>query len=277
MKKTMLAVVFVGALTGCGVIDSEHFGIRKTWDGEIVKETIHQGFYMAVTSSVREFTSKEIAINENGLRPKAGDNLMLKQLDVTFYYKVNSPTHGVNLELKYQNGSEKNNDDVWYPAWNYVNGIAREAIYKATSEFDSLILHTKREDLEERIRDLAQKKLDHDDPGAFTVTKVVARDLLTDESIEESIRQNVQREKELEAKEKQIKIATAQAQVEIEKAKGVAQANRIIAGSISPGYLQWQANEAIHTAAEKGNLITLLPSNGGQPIINLPKMQAADQ
>lgn len=79
----------------------------------------------------------------------------------------------------------------------------------------------------------------------------------------------------LEAKAK-FDSAKELAQAEIERAKGVSQANQIIAGSLkdNPEYLQYLWVIGLQEGADKGNkTIYMIPSHGSipAPVINLDK------
>jgi hypothetical protein len=106
-----------------------------------------------------------------------------------------------------------------------------------------------------------QQRLDAKDPGAFTVSRVVIRALNTDPSIEESIRTAVQNQKRLEAKKIEVDIAAKDAEIEIARARGIAEANRIINASLTAEYLQHEINKALHEFAEHDNSVVVIPAN----------------
>ena len=72
------------------------------------------------------------------------------------------------------------------------------------------------------------------DAGNLEVFRVVVRALNTDPSIEAAIRDAVEAEKRLEAKQVQVEIAKKDAEIEIARARGIAEANRIINSSLPP-------------------------------------------
>jgi regulator of protease activity HflC (stomatin/prohibitin superfamily) len=74
----------------------------------------------------------------------------------------------------------------------------------------------------------------------------------------------------LEAKAKQ-ESATMEAQAEVERAKGVAEANRIIGDSLkdNPRYLQYLYIVGLQEGAEKGNRTIYVPTEGGLPVPTL--------
>ena len=115
-----------------------------------------------------------------------------------------------------------------------------------------------------------QVELDQSDPGVFKVTRVVVRAVATDPSIEESIRTAVSNQKKLEAMEVQTQIAQKEAEIKVTEARGIAESNRIIAGSLTREYLQHEANQALLKFAESGNNSTVIVPAGMSvaPLIN---------
>jgi regulator of protease activity HflC (stomatin/prohibitin superfamily) len=76
--------------------------------------------------------------------------------------------------------------------------------------------------------------------------------------------------KVLEAKAK-MDAASLEARAEIERAKGVAEANRIIGDSLkdNPRYLQYLYIVGLQEGSEKGNRTIYVPTEGGLPVPTL--------
>lgn len=216
MKK-LFAVLALGAstfLTGCiGTIETGNAGVRTAFNGEIQKNEERPGLYTAFFSSVGEFSAREIAVELNDMQPKAADNLSMQDMDVEVYYETD-PNRIADLSMKYS-GRNAYNDrlDIWYPAFTLVRSYARDAVYDAVSQYESLEIHKNRDALRKVIHDKVQKSLDASDPDVFKITKVIIRNAKTDPSVENAIKQNVEKDKILEAKEKEIQIALKQAKV----------------------------------------------------------------
>jgi hypothetical protein len=119
--------------------------------------------------------------------------------------------------------------------------------------------------------------LDKTDPGVFRITRVVVRAVITDPSIEESIRNAVANQKRLEAMEVQTQIAQKEAEIKVTEARGIAESNRIIAGSLTREYLQHEANQALLKFAESDNASTVILPAGMSvaPLINTNSAAAA--
>jgi regulator of protease activity HflC (stomatin/prohibitin superfamily) len=261
----VLALLAIGlALTSCGTIESGNVGVRTTL-GKVNPEEVEPGIYLGLPgiSRVQEFSSKEIGIDLNDLTPKARDNLSLRDLDVTVYYRV-QPSSIADLYVKYaaQHGLEEGKRSVYLPAIGLLQRLARNAVFEQAAQIDSLVMHTRRDELSASVLRSLQAELDTNDKGVITVTRVVIRALTTDPAIEKAIQDSVAAQKQLETTKQRIAIAEAEAQVEIKKAEGIAKANQIINQSLTREYLQHESNLALQKFAEKGGTNTVvIPAN----------------
>jgi regulator of protease activity HflC (stomatin/prohibitin superfamily) len=268
----VVLVIGVALLTGAvGTISTGNVGVRTTL-GVISQSEVTPGVYVKwpIISKVEEFTAKEIAIDLTDLTPKAKDNLSLRDMDVTVYYRAEAGAVA-ELQSKYAGQSVRAEEGGYsLPAYQLVFRVARNIAYEEVAKVDSLVMHTRREDIAAAIETNMQKELDRSDPGVFHVTRAVIRSVLTDPSIEEAIRQAVANQKKLEAMAVQTEIAKKEAEIRVTEARGIAESNRIIAGSLTREYLQHEANQALMKFAEKGNTNTVVIPAGTSiaPLIN---------
>jgi regulator of protease activity HflC (stomatin/prohibitin superfamily) len=255
-----------------GTIDTGNVGVRTTL-GVMSREELPPGVYMKwpLIGHVQEFTAKEIAIDMTDLTPKARDNLSLRDMDISVYYRAEGNAIA-DLYAKYA-GQSGRVDGASYqlPAYNLVYRVARNAAYEEVAKVDSLVMHTRRDELGRAMQENMQKGLDASDPGVFRISRVVIRAVTTDPSIEESIRTAVANQKKLEAMEVQTRIAEKEAQIKITEAKGISESNRIISGSLTREYLQHEANQALLKFAESGNNSTVVVPAGMSvaPLLNV--------
>lgn len=270
----IVVVLAVFGATSCGTIETGNVGVRNTL-GKINPEEVEPGIYLGLPgiSSVQAFSAKEIAVDLNDLTPKARDNLSLRDLDLTVYYKV-APASIAELYVKYAARHAKADGNREYlPAFQLVHGIARNVIYEEASKMDSLVMHTKRDEMAAAVKRGIQAELDLNDKAVFTITRVVVRALTTDPAIEKAIQESVAAQKQLETTRQRIQIAEAEAQVEVKKAEGIAKANQIINQSLTREYLQHESNLALMKFAEKGGATTVvIPANmQTAPLISIGK------
>lgn len=263
MKKIvgmLAAVAVVLSMTGCGFgfVQTGEIGVRTQF-GKIDQTPVHEGFYTSFVSSVDPYTIKETSVDLDKLTPRAKDNLTLKDLDVTIYYRVNgdkitsfASTHsGMSLRL--------DGDHFYRAGYRLIENLARGVAYDAVSKFDSLTLHQNRQALESYIKDGLQGVLNADSAGMFEITRVVVRAIQTDPAVEESIRKSIAVQKDLE-------VATKQVQVKQQQAL----ANENLGRSLTPAVLQSEYIKAIDKCAERQGC-TLIVGGGVNPQFNLPK------
>lgn len=266
----LLALILFGGTFG--VIGTGNVGVRTTF-GIISPDEVTPGVFVKwpFFSSVDEFTAKEVAIDLNDLTPKAKDNLSLRDLDVTVFYHVHQNAVA-DLQIRYAGQSVPAEEGYWLPAYQLVSRVARNVVYEEIARVDSLVMHVKRDELAIAIRGNIQKELDTNDKSVFNVSRVVIRAVTTDPSIEKTIQDAVANQKRLEAMMVQTEIAKKEAEIEVTRARGIAEAQRIIANTLTREYLQHEANQALRLFAEKGQSHTVVvPANmGAAPLINVP-------
>ena len=261
--KAIIVVVLIGLVgfMSAYTVETGNVAVERTL-GKVDHDENGQGlnFKMPFVTNALEFSAKEIAIDINDLTPKAADNLSLKDLDVSVFYRV--PQERVSeLFVKYASAAARGADGVYMPAYGLMFREARSAIYEQVAKIDSLQLHKQRELLQSSVLEELQGRLDRTDPGDLIITRVVVRALNTDPSIEAAIRDAVEAEKRLEAKQVQVEIAKKDAEIEIERAKGIAEANNIINSSLTREYLQHEVNTALLRFADNDGSVVVIPAN----------------
>lgn len=262
MKKLMAVAVFAVStlLTGCfGAIEDGQVGVRTTMSGKVEQEEIPQGFYQHILSSVTKFNIKQIPIKLEDLVPKASDNLRLQDFDVTVYYSVN-PNMVSDVYVKY-NSSKKEDPETgsFYPAYTLVSNLAKSAVNDAVSKVPSMELNDKRPALEEDIKQLLQKELDSSDRDTFIINRVSITNILTDEVVEQSIR-NIA-ESENKKKTAQNNLEVAQIQAEEYKIRSQALDDKILAE---------KQLELLNTLAQSQNKVFIIPQDF-KGLLNLGK------
>lgn len=276
MKK-LLALFFVAVLAGCSQIDTGNVGVERTL-GNVKQESLPPGVYFTLFKTVDEFTAKEVPLSITDLKPKSKDNLTMADVDVDVYFKV-EPSKMAQLFTKYQgdvsrvfkpasDGSMKDTGDE-IVGMGRVLREARESVFRSIAQFDATTMHLKRDEIADAIRKTMQKELDATDPGAFLVTNVNVKSLVTDPALEASIRKRAQVDQEIEAKVKQGELAKAEAKRILIEAEGQAAANNAINASITPNLIRMReiaAQEAI--AAKTGNTTIMVPY-GTQPLVSV--------
>jgi regulator of protease activity HflC (stomatin/prohibitin superfamily) len=264
------AVIGLALATGCTQIDTGNVGVAKTM-GKYDPQERAPGVYFTPIESVSEFTTKEVAIAVNDLKPKAQDNLTMTDMDVDVYFKAN-PALISETVTKYQGDFARHDQLVQGGSSDLVVGVsrvsreAREAIYNAVAEFQATTMHTKRNELAASIQKKLQSELDKSDPGMWTITNVNVRNLVTDPGIEQAIRARAETDQAIARAQKEVELAKAQAETKRVQAEGEARANEIIAASLTGNLIRLREIEAQKAFAGQGTH-TVLMGGGATPLI----------
>lgn len=267
----VFTVVGLVNFAGIGYIETGNVGVKQRF-GIIDMQPLSPGPYMAPLSFVKQFSAKEIRVDVDGLTPKAADNLFIREFSITVYYRVDA-NQIPSIETKYAGQSILMTEDGSFaPIYKLVEALTRNATYQEVSKLPSLVVHQQREEIAEKIKFRLQHELDANDKNTFFITRVIIRTVITDPAIEESIQQAVANQKQLEAMELQVKIAEQEALVKLRKAEGIAKSNQAINNTLTPEYLQHEANEVMMEFARKGGTSTVvIPSSmNAAPLINIP-------
>jgi regulator of protease activity HflC (stomatin/prohibitin superfamily) len=277
-KFAPLSIISLVLLTSaCTQIDTGNVGVERTL-GKVSKDALPPGVYFTLFKTVDEFTAKEVNFQLQDMTPKSRDNLTMKDVDIDIYFKI-MPAAIPALYTKYQGDVVQHKQVVkdgtsdLVMAYSRVSREAREAVYKAIAQLDATTMHTKRTELAEMVRSNLQIELDNNDKGAFLITAVNVRNLLTDPAIEAAIRQRAETDQAIQKKLKEVDLARAEAERLIVQAEGEAKANKIISESLTPALKELRLAEihrdaAIAISSKAGN--TVLMGNA-TPLINVNK------
>lgn len=260
MKKLFLIAVIAAStlLTACGTVETGNVGVRKTF-GQVQQDEVQPGFYQSILSSVDEYTTKETYVSLQNLTPKAKDKLILKDLDVTVYYKTNPQKVAEFVSTHAAMSAKMSGEDFIRPGYVLIENLARGIVSDQVSEFDSLTLHQNRTDLEAAIKTSLTDQLNKSEAGYFEVTRVVVSSLLTDPSVEESIRKNIAMTNEIDTARKEV-------QKKLEEANAMTKT----ANALTPMLLQHEYIKAIDKCASNPGCTLFVGAPGGLNM-TLPK------
>jgi hypothetical protein len=82
----------------------------------------------------------------------------------------------------------------------------------------------------------------------------------------------IERQIQIRDAESRAKAAVQLAQAEVNRAKGVAEANKIIAGSITPEYLRYFYIQELSRVEQVGGKIIYVPTEAGLPILEAGRL-----
>ncbi len=232
MKKLFVALL-LPFFVACSQIDTGNVGVESTM-GQYKTEELNPGVYMTVFKSVVEVSAKENALTRADLKPKSADNLTMADFDFDVYFRID-PTKAADLLTKYRGDlSAPDKDGASMVGVNLLTRQAREAAYRAAAEIKADVMHTKRTELSAAITKFMQEEIDKDaGKGAFVITNVIIRNIVTDAALEATIKANAQTDFEIAKKQKEVNLAKAEADRKRVEAQGEADAIRIKAESLT--------------------------------------------
>lgn len=246
MKK-LLSIIALPFFAACSQIDTGNVGVESSL-GQFKADELTPGVYFTLFKNVIEVSAKENALAMQDLKPKSKDNLTMADFDFDIYFRID-PAKAADLLLKYRGDlSIADKDGAQMVGINLITRQAREAAYKAAAEYQASEMHTKRTELAAGIAKAMQDELDKDaGEGAFLITNVIIRNIVTDPALEATIKAAGQMQFQVDAKRKEVALAEAEADRKRAEAKGEADAIKIKAAAVSAvggeDYIRLQAIE----------------------------------
>lgn len=242
-------------------IEEGNAGVKVSWSGKVDHKELKNGIHIVFFSQVYEFTTKEMSVTLSDLAPKSRDNLSFEKLDLEVYYRVQEEKLS-EMHTKYFNRHREIQTNilgnVYFSSYDLLYSYARSITYQVVSDYDSLSAHLHRSKIATEIKQRLQAELDQNDMGVFLVTKVIIRNLVTDKSIEDSIRIAIEEKKKLERKEIELKVSELQVKI-----------NKNITKYLTDAILKKQYYETIEKTCKTNNCTFILGSDKVTPLLNI--------
>ncbi|MCG3176800.1 MAG: hypothetical protein MOGMAGMI_01764 [Candidatus Omnitrophica bacterium] len=243
--------IFGSAFLGFAVIEDGEAGIRADF-GRIADEPLGTGwhFYFRPVSWIERWNIKTQEIKETANVPSAEG--LISTLDVSVLYNV--PRENVTGVRKTIGRAYR--ETVLEP---YI----REAIRNTISGYNVKALYNEksRKEISDKILEFLRSKLKS---RGVEVQDVLMRDVRLPQAFAASIEAKLRTEQESLQKEFELVKAKKDAEIEVARAEGVAQSNRIIANSITEGYLRYRWIEGLQTNQMQ---VIYVPTEGNLPIM----------
>lgn len=272
MKK-LIGLAFIGLasvmMTGCFFekVETGHVGVESVL-GKMKMEELPPGPYQTLTRDLKVISVRETTVPLENLHPKTQDNVTMQDVDIDIRYVI-QPNKVAETLSKLAGDLSTNADGDTVVGERYVKRHALEAVFKATAKYDSGEIHKHRDEIAADVTSSLQSSLNKEMPGVFTIPGATVRTLTTDTKLENSIRQAAQVHFETERAEGQKALAEAQAEVRLIKARADAEANRVIAQSLTPMLVRKMEIEAEASFAKDGTHTVFLGNGNATPIVNL--------
>ena len=263
MKKLIISSCLALILSGCyfEVIDSGETGVEVS-NGKVSETVLNEGFQFSLNpltdlniyntkskvlemSDYKRENNKEVISTEPVL-VLTKDNLQIP-VDITILYKLEK-TCAPFLRINY------GEDGIWdrkivVPK---ARDISRSVIGK---DADVYKLNQNREIYTSEIRSELGKQLNGivGKENCILIDSVSINNIKIPQQLAESILKKQQTEEAVKIANLEIERIKAQAQAEIEKNKGISEAQKILAQSLTPQMLQWKELEVRQMEIEKWN------------------------
>lgn len=257
MRLNLIASVVVSALIagGCTRVQTGEVGLRVGFDKQVNLTELQPGtFNQTVVGDVLLFPVRDISLKLENMTPQTADNSSLEDFDLMVVYSINPANVGEIYTTKSRGFHLHDEHGEIFLMYNYIEGIARSAAYKAVRKHEALKVADSRTEIEaetmEYIRAaLREEKLD----AAVLLTQVQVRNVQPARSIIESANQALRAQNDL--KTKLIEVQTAKAEAE----KQAALAN---VGEKSIALMRVQNEKIIAEAIANGKVQTIIvPAN----------------
>ena len=207
-------------------------------------------FNQTIIGDVLVFPVKDISVDVKDLTPVAQDNSTMKDFDVTVIYSINPSQVSelwVSKNLSFH-ATEADGDILLM--YNYVGQLARNAAYKASREYEALLMNDNRQIMEQNMKNLVNSSLREEKlDNAIMIQQVLIRSMQPADTVVASANALVRAKNELEQK----KVEVATARQEAERQRLLAQN-----GPQTIQYMNAQATLMIAEAIKAGKVGTII-------------------
>ena len=251
----LLAVAVLAVLaTGCTRVQTGDVGVRIGWDKQIQQGELMPGsFNQTLIGDVLMFPVKNVNAAVEDLNPVAKDNSTMKDFDLVVVYNIN-PQQVSEIYGTMNRGFHAQEHGEIYLMYNYIQQVAKNAVYKSAREYEALTMNDHRQDMEESVKTHIQHSLrDEKLDGVITVSQVLIKNILPADTVVASANELVKAKNELQRKE-----------VEVQTAKKEAERMNALANQStqSIAYMQAQAALNISEGIKNGKVQTIVvPAN----------------
>ncbi len=261
-----LIVLLLLALAGnpLVIVQSGFVGVKRTL-GKIDPAPLREGLHFRIpflqTVEKVEIRTKAVEFTrerQNPISSLSKDGLPVS-MDVAVLYRVDA-NKAPELIREYGPDYEE----------KIIKQIVRTAVRDAIAEMESSVVYQERQKLQERIKREVQGQLTK---RYLVLEDVLIRDIRLPDSVVKAIEEKRRAYEEAQRMQFLLEKEKLEAERKKVEAQGIAEANRIIAGSLTREYLMWKFVENIQEyARSQNNTIILLPYDTKMtPIINVPQ------
>lgn len=250
----VLVIAWVSvALLGCGfkVIEDGTTGVKSNF-GNISNEPLGTGWhwFLMGVSWIEKWDTKTQELKETANVPSSEG--LISTLDISVLYNV-----PVDKAPYIRKTIGRDFDKT------VVEPYVREAIRNIASGYEVKALYSDegRNKIGKQMLQFLKEKLE---PRGVSVQDVLLRDVRLPDVFSNSIQQKLKTEQEAMQKQFELQKAEKDAQIAVAKARGVAESNKIIAGSLSENYLRYLWIEGLQSNQMQ---VVYVPTEANLPIM----------
>ncbi|WP_457621856.1 prohibitin family protein [Persephonella sp.] len=243
------------------IIPSGYVGVKLTL-GKADKEELNPGLNIIIPL-VQKVVKMSVRTHSYDLRGANSINSLSKDgltinTELTVLYKIMSDKAA---EIYIEYGLEYEN--------KIIKPVIRSAVRDVIAKLDSSQVYQERDLIQKKLMEKVSKELEK---RYILLDEILIRDIKLPKRVVEAIEQKRRAYEEAEKMKFLVEKEKLEAERKRVEAKGIADANKIIAGSLTKEYLQWKFIENIKSYAEgDNNTVILIPYDTEMtPIINLP-------
>jgi regulator of protease activity HflC (stomatin/prohibitin superfamily) len=238
-------------LFGWVIIEDGQVGVKKVL-GHISDSPVPSGlhFYWPIISSIENWDTKTKSLPETADVPSSEG--LVASLDVSVVFNVGADTAPL---IRKQTGKDY--------VTILVEPYFRQSIRTVVSGYPIKSLYSEQGRVE-ISKNILKMLIEELGPRHITVQDVLLRSVKLPKVFSDSIESKMQSEQQALQKEFELQKAKKDAEIMVAKANGVAEANRIISGSITEPYLRYLWIDGIKT---ENNQIIYVPTEACMPIL----------
>ncbi|MCD6229979.1 MAG: prohibitin family protein [Candidatus Diapherotrites archaeon] len=238
------------------IIEDGQVGVKKTF-GHISDEEIGTGVAIIIpfVESIEVYDVKTQEIGESSSVPSS-EGLIIT-LDASVLYHL-EPTMVAELR---KNVNANFKDTLIVP---YIRNEFRDTI--SGYEAKTIYSQSGRKEISNKIKDNLIQKLQS---RGIIIEDILLRGITLPQKLTDAIELKLQKEQEAQRKEFELLAATKDAEIEVERAKGVAEANKIIADSIDKDYILYLWVQGLQNETSE---VIYVPTEANLPILEATRL-----
>lgn len=260
MKKIIIAIASIVALSACTRIETGEVGLRIGFDKQVgTQELVAGSFNQTLVGSVLTFPVRDVSVQLENKNPMTADNSALSDFDITVVYQINPASVSDLYTKKTKSFHAVDDSGDTYLMYNYMSTLVNTAAYKVVRQYKSLEVADNRAKIEAEIQNAVLQTLKEDKlDTSLTLTLVQVRSILPAQAIINSANELVKAQNELKIKATEVEIAK-------KEAERIAALN---ANSKAIDYMNAQANLKIAEGVAAGKVHTIVVPVDFKGIVN---------